>query len=297
MTIQLPGLQATLQGGAHNGQVDHVSINSHTDTVGYQAGAASPFSGSLLSAPGARAAAAGSGTGLSDRVVQFQTSNGRGGSDTLAFPGASQFVLSHTGSPAALALKLSAFTAQGLPIAVQLPAIRLSSGEKLRVAPATWRALGSAPIRVITSVHGRTIVRRVRGRLIGGRFATVTRARLVSLGGGRYGLRLALSVRQAPSGASLGVVASLMQGRHQLQRAVPVEAHGTHAAQRHCPADPPGPAGSRGAPRGDPPARDDAGGVGSGLGAGDARPQRSRRLTYSSSARASSRREPMPSLR
>lgn len=226
MNLQLPGLEAALQGGSHTGQVDHVSVNPHTDTIGYQAGAPSPFSGSLLSAPGAHAAGAGSSSALADRIVQFHTSNSRGGSDTLAFPSGRQLVLTHTGSPAGLSLKLSAFTAQGLPIAVQLPTIRLLGGEQLRVAPTSWRALGSAPVRVTATVHGRTIVKRLRGRLLGARFATFTRARLVSLGGGRYGVTLGLRVRHAPAQAGVAIAASVMQGRRQLQRALPVELSG-----------------------------------------------------------------------
>ncbi|HET9102572.1 MAG TPA: hypothetical protein VFN55_04410 [Solirubrobacteraceae bacterium] len=223
MNVQLPGLEAALQGGSQKGQVDHVSVNPHTDTIGYRAGAPSPFSGSLLSAPGAQAAAAGPAGELSDRVVQFQTSNSRGGSDTLAFPSGRQLVITHTGSPAALSLKLSAFTAQGLPIAVQLPTVRLVAGEKLKVAPTSWRALGSTTVRLTASVHGRTVVKRVRGRLIGRRFATLTGAHLVPLGGGRYGVALGLRVRRAPSQAWIAIAATLVQGRRQLQRALPVQ--------------------------------------------------------------------------
>jgi hypothetical protein len=226
MNLQLPGLEAALQGGSHNGQVDHVSVNPRNDSITYQAGAASPFSGSLLGAPGAHAAASGSGSELADRVVEFQTSNSRGGSDTLAFPGGGQFAVTHTGSPAALTLKLSAFTAQGLPIAVQHPALRLVDGEKLQVAPSSWRALGSGPVRLIAVVHGRRVVKRVRGRVIGHRFAGVTGARLVSLGRGRYGVTVGLRVRRAPALASLGISAAIVQGRKQLQRALPVELSG-----------------------------------------------------------------------
>jgi hypothetical protein len=226
MNLQLPGLEATLQGGSHNGQVDHVSVNPHADTIAYQAGAASPFSGSLLSAPGAHAAAAGSGSELADRVVDFQTSNSRGASDTLAFPAGGQFAVTHAGSPAALTLKLSAFTAQGLPVAVQLPAVRLVDGEKLQVAPSSWRALGSGAVRLIAVIHGRTVVKRVRGRLIGHRFASVTRARLVPLGRGRYGVAVGLRVRRVPSHGSLSIAAAVMQGRRALQHTLPAELSG-----------------------------------------------------------------------
>jgi hypothetical protein len=168
----------------------------------------------------------GSGNELSDHVVQFQTSTSRNGRDTLAFPSGRQFVLTHTGGPANLSLTLSGFTAAGLPVAAQLPSIRLINGETLRAAPSSWRALGSAVVTLTSTVHGRTMVKSVRGRLIGGRFASIKRARLISLGHGRYRVALAMRIRRAPAQGWLSIAVLAMRGHRVLERAVPIQLSG-----------------------------------------------------------------------
>ena len=53
MNLNLPGLQASLQAGAHAGQVDQVTVDPRTDAIGYKTSAShTPFGGTLLSAPG-----------------------------------------------------------------------------------------------------------------------------------------------------------------------------------------------------------------------------------------------------
>ena len=80
--------------------------------------------------------------------------------------------------PRSVSLALSAFAANGQPIEVQLPAIRLVAGETLHVAPTNWRKLGSAPVRISATVHGRTSIRLLRGSGVGKVFASVRSAAL-----------------------------------------------------------------------------------------------------------------------
>jgi hypothetical protein len=231
MNMNLPGLQASLQAGTHTGQVDHVTVDPHSDVIGYQTSAShTTLAGTLLSAPGTAAGATASTAAtspLSDRLVQFHTTSGHGGGEKLSFPSGRALVLHHAGAPTSVSLTLSAFAANGQPIAVALPSLRLLAGETLSVAPANWRALGSTQVRISATVHGHTTVRFVRGRKIGRRFATVRRAALTSLGGHHYQVDLALNVGHAPKQAWLSVAASILQRGHKLEQAKPIQLNGS----------------------------------------------------------------------
>jgi hypothetical protein len=231
MNLNLPGLQASLQSGAHAGQVDHVSVNPHSDAIGYQTSVSgTALGGTLLSAPAAAAGARASATAtsaLADRLVQFKTTASRGGGEQLAFPSGRGFVLHHAGAPTSLSLTLSAFGASGQPLAVQLPTLRLRAGETLHVTPGNWRALGASPVRISATVHGHTTTRRVRGHTTGRRYATVRRAALVSLGGGSYRVDLSLGVRHPPRQAWLSVASTVLRGRHVIEQSKPIQLSGS----------------------------------------------------------------------
>jgi hypothetical protein len=229
MNLNLPGLQASLQAGAHAGQVDQVTVDPQTDAIGYKTSASqTPFGGTLLSAPGASGGAGGASaaranggakSALSDRLVEFHTTSGRGGGETLSFPRGHEFLLKDAGAPASVSLALSAFASNGQPIEVQLPAVRLAAGETLHVAPTNWRKLGSTPVRISATVHGRTSARLLRGSSVGKVFASVRSAALTAVGGQHYRLDLALRVRHAPKQASLSVAASVLLRGHLVERA------------------------------------------------------------------------------
>ncbi len=231
MNVNLPGLQASLQTGAHPGQIDHVTIDPHTDAIGYRTSAAStPLGGTLLAAPSATLdarAARRATSALSDRLVQFQTNAQHSGEEKLAFPAGREFLLDHSGSPTTVSLTLSAFGAGGRPIAVRLPAVRVASGETLRVAPQNWRALGSSSVRISATKHGHSDVHRLRGRRIGRRFATVRRAALEYLGRGRYRVDLALRLRHVPAHAWLSATATVLRGRRAVEQAKPIQLVGS----------------------------------------------------------------------
>ena len=55
MDLTLPGLQASLQAGAHPGQIDHVAVDDTAHAIGYSPGATTPYGGTLVSAPGGAA--------------------------------------------------------------------------------------------------------------------------------------------------------------------------------------------------------------------------------------------------
>lgn len=223
MSLQLPGLQASLQTGAHASQIDHVGLDPASDSVSYQTSAAkTPLSGTLLAAPGATARASARAAGastLTDRLAQFSTTSASGGSDTMSFKQGRSFVLHHTGAPTSLTLRLSAFAANGQPVAVALPSIRLAAGATVQVTPTSWRALGAASVRVSTTVHGHKSVRVLRGRSLAKRFASVRKATLNTLGAHRYRLDLELALRHVPTQASLSVAASVLAHGRTLARA------------------------------------------------------------------------------
>jgi hypothetical protein len=226
MSLNLPGLQATLSAGSKAGQIDHVSVDPRSDSIGYRTSAAhTRLGGTLLSSPDA-GASAGAPNELSDRLVRFETSGGSGGEDRIAFPSGHSFVLRHSGAAAKLAATLSAFDARGRPIALKLPKLSVGRGERLRITAENWSKLGSSPVRVQATVRGRTTVRRVRGRTIGRRFATARRASLVASGGGRYRVDLRLRVRRAPKGAWLSVAGTLLRRGHRIERTAPTQLDG-----------------------------------------------------------------------
>ena len=223
MSMYLPGLEATLNAGVHAGQLDHVSVNPHADEIGYTAGAPTPLGGTLLSAPTGASTAAAAQHRPSDRVVRFQTTAARGGGDTVALPRSGQFTLTHLGAAASLSVTLGAFAADGQPIAVTVPTLRLAPGSSVQVAPSSWSALGSSPIRITVTVHGHRTTRTVRGTLQGRRFATVRKASLGSVAHGRYGARVALRVAHAPTGSWLSIAVTVLRGRRTVAVAKPVQ--------------------------------------------------------------------------
>jgi hypothetical protein len=223
MSFNLPGLQASLQAGSHAGQRDRVTVDPRSDTVGYQSSTAhATLAGSLLSAPGAAAGARASTaarTPASDHLAQFHTTSSHGGQLTFSFPQGRTFVARSTGGSSSLSLTLSAISTSGAPVAVQLPTTRLGNGATLRVAPADWRALGSAAVRITLSIHGHTSSRSVKGRTLAKRFASIRSVALTSLGGRHYRLEVALSARHAPKQASLSVAASVLSHGRLLEQA------------------------------------------------------------------------------
>jgi hypothetical protein len=231
MHMNLPGLQASLQTAAHAGQIDHVSVDPRTDTIGYQTSATStPLEGTLLSAASAAAGAQASASttgALSDHLVQFQTTAYHGGDEQLAFAGGHEFVLHHSGPPATLAVSLSALSASGQPIAVRLPSVRLASGETLSVAPDSWKALRSSPVRLTTSINRHVTSRLIRGHTLGRPFASIRRAVLQARGQSRYRVAVRLGVSHAPAHAWLSLAATLTRGGHAVVQAAPIQLDGS----------------------------------------------------------------------
>jgi hypothetical protein len=90
------------------------------------------------------------------------------------------------------------------------------------VAPQNWHALGSAIVRISSTVHGHTTVQLVRGRLLGRRFASVRDAKLTSLGRDRYRVGVDLDVGHTPKQASLSLSASLAAHGRTLTHARPI---------------------------------------------------------------------------
>lgn len=241
--MYLPGLEASLHAGARAGQLDHVSVDPRTDAIGYTAGASGTrLDGTLLSAPTAatshqaRALAGGLAVdarrGLSERIVQFSTSLDRGGGDVIDFRHAGALTVIHRGAPGAISLTLSSFAADGHPIAVALGPVRLAAGATLRVAPQSWQRLGRAPILVALSGGGHPGTRRVLGRLLGRRFASVARASLVSLGRGRRALRVRLRLAHPPAGAWLSIAAAVLRGGHPVATSLPAQLSGAALRSR-----------------------------------------------------------------
>jgi len=233
MSMNLPGLQASLQTGGGAGSTDHVSVNPHTDAIGYNTSAShASLGGTLLSNPAAPAGAASvagqaaSASPLGDRLVQFKLTSSHGGGETVSFPTGHGFVLHHAGAATNVALTLSSFAANGQPVAVTLPAQHVVAGETLKVTPSNWRALGSGAVRVSATVHGRTRVRYVHGRPIGRRYASVRTAKLKALGHHRYRIALTLGVHGAPKGAWISVAASVLRHGHKVEQAAPLQLSG-----------------------------------------------------------------------
>ena len=217
MDLRLPGLQASLQAGAHAGQTDRVTVDPHHDSLGYQSSAArTPLAGTLLSAPGAAAASA-HPSATSDRIAQFRLTSGAG--ETLSFAQGRALSIVHAGPATGLSVTLSAYAADGLPLSVQLPPLQLAKGERLLITPASWRALGSAAIRVSSTVKGHRRTRLVHGRLLGARFATVRSAALLPLSAHHYTLALKLGLHHPPPAAALSVAFTVSSHGRVLERA------------------------------------------------------------------------------
>ncbi len=127
-----------------------------------------------------------------------------------------------------LSLTLSGFGADGLPVAVRLPKAHLAGGERLSAAPTNWRKLGSAPIRVRSTVHGRTSTRLVKGSRIGRSFAAVRGAKLDSDG---THVSLALRLKHAPKSAAVSPVVEVLQGRKVVAMSKPARFSGREMAK------------------------------------------------------------------
>jgi hypothetical protein len=223
MDLRLPGLDAALQAGVHRGQTDTVTVDPRADSIGYGTSAAhASLGGALLSSSGPAHSAAADAS-LSDRLVQFNTSIARSGADVIAFPSGGPLTIHHAGPAASLALTLSSFAANGQPVAVSLPGVRLAGGETLQVAPASWRGLGTSRIRLRRVIHGRVSIIFVKGRKLGARFAAVRHATLHALGNGRYRLDLGVRVGRAPAGAWVSIAASVRHGHHTVTTATPAQ--------------------------------------------------------------------------
>ena len=225
MEMSLPGLQASLQAGAHPGQVDHVSVDDAARAIGYSPGANTGFGGTLVSAPGGGGKASASAAKTkSERLVDFETTASRGDAERVAFRRGRAFTLSHEGAPAGLSLTLQSFGTKGLPVAVRLPRMHLARGEKLSVAPTDWRRLGSSRVRLTATVGGRTSTRFVRARALGRRFAAVRSAKL---SGDGTRVDLALRLKHAPKGAWVSPVVEVLRGGHVVARSRPAQLSGS----------------------------------------------------------------------
>jgi hypothetical protein len=224
MSMNLPGLQANLQSGTRSGSNDTVSVDPRTDSIGFKTGASSAaLSGTLISSATARAAA-GTGSALGDRIVEFKTTSSGGGEQLSAAGGS--FVIHHEGAPTRLSLTLSSFAADGAPLEATLPAIPLAAGETLRASPSNWGAIGTAPVTLTATVGGRTSTTHVRGRAVGRRFATVGHAAL-SVAGTTERVNVALRVTRPPAGAWVSIGARILRGRQVVRQANPVQVSGS----------------------------------------------------------------------
>ncbi len=228
MELTLPGLQASLQTGARPGQVDHVSVDDGARAIGYSPAATAPFGGTLISAPGGAAKSSSADRTTSERMVDFQTTSSKGGEDLVSFARGRAFTIDHDGAQAALSLTLSGFGPDGLPVAVRLPKAHLGRGEKLSAAPTNWRRLGSAPIRLTSSAHGRTSTRMVKGRRLGRSFAAVRGAKFDAAG---THLNLALRLKHPPRGASISPVVKVLRGKDVVARSRPAQFSGAAMAK------------------------------------------------------------------
>ena len=231
MNLNLPGLQAALETGAKDGQTDHVIVDDHAHSIGYQTDAASSaFGGTLISAGGAGGARAAASKGeLAQHVVEFKTTSASGGGEQVTFAAGRAFEIKHDGAPANLSVTLSAFGADGAPVAVELPPMRLARGATLTVAPLDWRRLGSSKVRLTTTVRGHRTTRLVKGRSLARRFATLRGA---TLRGSAATLSLALRVRRAPKGSWLSPAVTVMRGAKVVARTKPAQVSAVAAARK-----------------------------------------------------------------
>lgn len=249
MNLLLPGLQASLQAGAHAGQTDHVTIDPHTDAIGYATSAThTTLSGTLLSAPpsatggsadaspGTASAAAITGaanvhhkqpSALPDHLAQFSLDGGGSGAhEQISFADGRSFILAHSGPPATLSLTLQGF-AGGVPTAVQLPPQPVAGGATVSVEPQRgWGTLGSGVVQITTTIHGHRRVRRVRGHRLGSRFAGARRTKLTALGGGHYRLSVTLGLHRVPKHATLSIGATIVRHGRMVMKAKPVSLQG-----------------------------------------------------------------------
>ena len=222
MSMNLPGLQADLEADGKPGQVDQVSVDRRDESIGYRAGGpGTAFGGTLLASSGAHSSAASSH--LSDHLVRFETLSGKGDEDGLSFHAGRTFDFSHSGAPTKLGLTLSGFDAEGRPVAVRLPAVRVGARATVKVTPTNWRSLASSRIRIATTVGRRTTSKSVRGKPIGRRFATVRRASLVKLAKGRDGVALKLRLRHPPKLGWIAFAGTILHGGHAVERSRPLQ--------------------------------------------------------------------------
>ena len=227
MELALPGTRAGLQADVRPGQVDHVTVDDNAGEIGYSPGATTPYGGTLISAPGGAAKSTAAKASTSERTADFQTTSSKGGGDTVSFASGREFTIDHGGAPAGLSLTLSGFGADGLPVAVRLPKAHLARGEKLRAAPTNWRKLGSAPIRVRSTVHGRTSSRLVKGSRLGRSFAAVRGAKFDSTGSH---VSLALRLKHPPKGSAVSPVVEVLRGGKVIAKSRPAQFSGAAMA-------------------------------------------------------------------
>jgi len=232
MSLKLPGLQASLQTGAATGEIDHVSIDPRTDTVGYRTNAVDAAFGGTLESPSSAAngvgAHAASTPPSSSRVVEFHTTAHRGGAESVAFPAAREFAIEHSGPATTLAVTLSAIDASGTPVTVRLPDVKLAGAETLNVLPESWQQLGSRAIRLTILADEHLSSRRVRGRLTRARrFASIRRTALERSGEHRDRVAVLLAVRHAPTHAQLGVQVTVARHGRVLAQTRPLMLHGS----------------------------------------------------------------------
>jgi hypothetical protein len=227
--MDLPGLQAMLNGGAHAGQLDRVTVDPKLDAIGYQTNVArTTLVGSLIGAPGVAAGASwtlarASNSSLAEHVAQFALTSGGRRSDQLRFPAGRELIVAHHGPAATVTVTLSAF-AGGQPRAVRLPPIHLSPGATLKVAPASWSVLGATAIRLSVQDRGRSSTKVVHAKVLGRRFATVRKARLVKTGSHRYRVDLTLKLHHAPAHGWISAAVSVKRNRQVVEHAAPAQA-------------------------------------------------------------------------
>ena len=223
MSMNLAGLQATIDAKTNKGQLDKVGADPGGRFISYQAGGGStPYDATLLAAPGAAGARSSAASQTkSEHLVKVGATAGGADAERLSFTGGNEFDLQHGGPSGKVSLTLSAIGSDGRPTAVVLPKVSLPRGGDLSVAPQRWGALDSAPIRVRTKIGGRTTTRLVRGRPMGRSFATVRAAKLHAGKGGGVDLRLRL--RHPPAGAWVSPVVEVLRGGHTVAKSAPAQ--------------------------------------------------------------------------
>ncbi len=218
MAMELPGLEAELSTGGGANTIDHVTVNAAADAITYAAGShRAPLTGVLLSRPAAATATAAAVE--PDQLVKFATTSTPGGSDRFSDRHGA-FAVSHTGPTTTMSVALSAFTAQGLPVEVRLPTMRLKAGETVTATP-RWSALGHARVPLAITVNGHTRHTSVAARSLARPFARLLGATIAAPATGAATLTLRFAHTRFVAGRSLAIAATVRRTRGVLATSTP----------------------------------------------------------------------------